>query len=78
MHWCLDNRTGHTSAMLVRTLTVKNQCKRLLLLLKMDVRSSVATTPTVRRGTETILQPYYNLLSEKKRTRQTFILSFLK
>jgi hypothetical protein len=30
---------------------------------------------TVKRGTETVLQPYYNLLSEKEKTKQTYILS---
>jgi hypothetical protein len=29
-------------------------------------------------GIETVLQPYYNLLSEKKKTKQASILSFLK
>jgi hypothetical protein len=29
-------------------------------------------------GIETVIQPYYNLLQEKKNTRQASILSFLK
>ncbi|KDR13999.1 hypothetical protein L798_12158 [Zootermopsis nevadensis] len=33
---------------------------------------------TVKRGIDTVLQPYCNLLSEKKRTKQTSISSFLK
>jgi hypothetical protein len=33
---------------------------------------------TIKRGIETVLQPYSNLLSENKKTKQISILSFLK
>ena len=67
----------------VRTLTVKLMQEAVALINKgceifcSDDRNWERSS-TIKRGIETVLQPYYNLLSEKKKTKQTSILSFLK
>ena len=70
------------SAMPVRTLTV-NSMQEVIALINKGCEIFCSNDPiwewssTVKRGIETVLQPYYNL-SEKKKTKQTSILSFLK